>query len=140
MNPDDLKRLMEDYVYNNRLTTTIDYPDIMPQRDGYNYITPSYVQSTKSGDLISRMNLIDSVTTISVESDLDWHKEHMHDDNYKHAVKSDLSKKLSEKCLEKSTFTQIALPDQANVRITAKCIVLSIDEFENIIRKLINVR
>lgn len=101
---------------------------------------------TKPLEILKQYNVLDKVVEVNLEQALEMYVTSKDDETYKQLIKENLSRYLADVCMKKATFTQIktdgnrewngnSFYDSDKVRIIGRCVILSIDEFAEILMR-----
>jgi len=93
-------------------------------------------------EILKKYNVLDKVVTVTLEQSAEMHILHKDDESYKQSLKAEITHKFASECFKKATFTQIktqsapgAIPWDDQVRIIGRCVVMSIDDFAQLLTR-----
>jgi hypothetical protein len=98
------------------------------------------IANAYSLEILKKNGVADKISTVTIEQSAE-----MHNDNaaYKQSIKTKMTHDFAEKCMEKSTFTQLKYPARLGsgtsndqVRVIGRCVVMSIDEFAQLVTEI----
>lgn len=123
---------------NDEYTKMVFDQEYMEMLKAYIHTSNQYQFGSASASPIP-VNIDQYICKVSVDVDTEMHTRHMHDQAYKAEIRQRLNSELSDIFLKKSKYTQIKVANPTtymdSVRVTASCVILSIEEFENIIKR-----